>query len=932
MLNHKIFLSHAMVCSILLTPVSCISTPQQNPQKESLCTIGNAVETDGYRRLALIVAVGKYKNNKINSLLGPPNDARRFYELLTSKNGGYEFPKENVCLLLDEDATTARFKEAFEKTLVERAREKDVAVFYFAGHGSQARDRNGDEPDQWDETLMFHDARTPGVGDLVDDELNTMLARLGSKTKNIVVIFDSCNSGTADRGPSAGTFIARFQPPDDTGETERAGVGAGDGGAGWVPETIPGMVVFSAATDGTSALERGGRGVFTDAILDVLGQVSSQPLTYAQAARQIPEKVSAAAHQISSIRGDLDRPVFGNTKRARPVSWEVISLGPPIKLGGPPIPGVGKGAELRIYDGATTKADTKDPKKAKATVVIDKMTGLNAFAHISAARPDAPGVAVGDLAVLVRPADAAFIIKVRLRPEKEPGGIPKGHAAALEELIKKDDDAKLAIELTEGPGDFELSLTSRGRLQLRGPENRVRKEYETDNGVPRNLWRHARQRALLQLHGEGGADFRDNETLQVQLVPASKQSSCAKINQWEQQDFNKEQIIPLCISWNVKVTLSKTSPFPLLVGGVVLSTDGDTFGFPVDGRKELLKPGKSVTFRAQGETFRGSLPLDIQDRVIVFGTQESNPVQWNLLTDTARARSGGPPKSTLHRALDRYITAGARGQAQRFDDVEDTTWTLSTVPIRVRANLRFEPPDPKSDRPAQREYTIKNFDIRPYLPDNSESALYKVLKVADGLASYSVTDGVGYKQHAWKEPTDAANLKKGIDCSRSIWFAFTRAGLTYNQGDRYITTADMVRANGPMKDYFDSCSGGPGLQIGDILVYRDKQRGDGHTVMVIDPERRIAWGSHGWDGNAKELKVEPDTGVEYQLIKYKKDWQRWDRQTMERQACWRYRQIAQEALLPHGQAGIEALGDPCDEKKQCSQMENDFYTKLRQGG
>jgi hypothetical protein len=101
--------------------------------------------------------------------------------------------------------------------------------------------------------------------------------------------------------------------------------------------------------------------------------------------------------------------------------------------------------------------------------------------------------------------------------------------------------------------------------------------------------------------------------------------------------------------------------------------------------------------------------------------------------------------------------------------------------------------------------------------------------------------------------------------------------------------------------------------------------------MVIDPERRIAWGSHGWDGNAKELKVEPDTGVEYQLIKYKKDWERWDRTTMERQACWRYRQIAQEALTPQGQAGTEALGDPCDDKKKCSRMENDFYRRLRTG-
>jgi hypothetical protein len=151
--------------------------------------------------------------------------------------------------------------------------------------------------------------------------------------------------------------------------------------------------------------------------------VGSQPLTYAQAARQIPIKVSSAAHQIPFFQGDLDRPVFGNTKRTRPVSWEVISSGPPINLGGPPMPGINKGAELRIFDGATTKADTRDPKKAKATVIIDEMTGLNAIAHISAARPDAPQVMAGDLAILIRPSDTVLTTRVRLRPEKEPGGI-----------------------------------------------------------------------------------------------------------------------------------------------------------------------------------------------------------------------------------------------------------------------------------------------------------------------------------------------------------------------------------------------------------------------------------------------------------------------------------------------------------------------------
>ncbi|MCP4624595.1 MAG: caspase family protein, partial [bacterium] len=69
-----------------------------------MCNFGDAVETNGHRRLALIVGVGRYKNEKVPDLDGPPNDAERFYSLLTRKDG-YGFPEENVCLLLNEEAS-----------------------------------------------------------------------------------------------------------------------------------------------------------------------------------------------------------------------------------------------------------------------------------------------------------------------------------------------------------------------------------------------------------------------------------------------------------------------------------------------------------------------------------------------------------------------------------------------------------------------------------------------------------------------------------------------------------------------------------------------------------------------------------------------------------------------------------------------------------
>lgn len=918
LLSHTIIVALALQLFHLFWIQNSFAYNSDSQKIHSICPLGSAVETDGHRRLALITGVGKYKNAKIPELKGPPFDAKRIYDLLTTKekNGGYGFPEENVCMLIDKDATKGRFIEVFDKSLTNRAEENDQVVIFYSGHGGRARDRNGDEPDGYDETLMLHDARTAEKGDLIDDEFNILLTRLYKRTRNVTIIFDSCNSGTAMRDPAANTYISRFYEPLYEPEISRQVKGeGGDGSTEFVPETFPGFVFFSAAKDNTSALERNGRGVFTNALLQVLQKVGNQPITYAQASKQIPSLVSAESYQIPLFGGDLDRIVFGNTKRTRPISWEVIETGPPVKLGGPPIPGMGVGAELRIYGGDSTKADTADPGTAKATVVVDTMTGLNATAHIAAALPDAPKPLAGDLAVLARPSDQYLKIKVRLRPGKEPGGISKAMAEKVRLLVTENEDAKAVVELTQGPGDFELSLNNDGLYQLWGAEKKVRYTYRNEAEIPQNLWQHARQRALLQLRGEGGHDFSDNETLLVQLVPAKKQHPCAN-GVWEQVEPNSEQIIPLCHSWQVQVKYRKNnakSQKSLLIGGIILSTDGSTIGFPRDGRAELLRPGESVTFEGKGETFFGKPPLDVQDHILVFGTQETNPVAWHLLTQTVKERGMGPKTSTLYRALDRYLSPGTRGQAVFEDTVEDTTWTMSSVTMRVEANRRFLKKDAVSQSlPTQKEYTIKNFDIRPYLPDNKQTALYRVLQKADSLSRASFEDGYGYKKHDWTKQSDDENLKVGIDCSRAIWFAFTRAGLTYNRSNAYLSTKSMAGTVTPMKDEFESCSDDPDLRLGDVIVYRDELQGDGHVVMVIDPGKRVAWGSHGWDGNAKKLKVEPDTGIEYQLIKYKKDWQRWDRGTMKRAACWRYRGFIEEAKMPGGLPGVNALANACD--------------------
>lgn len=886
------------------------------------CSISAATETDGHRRLALVVGVGEYLANPDRMRLrGPARDARRFMDLLTGPNG-FGFPRENVCILTDMEATGANVREAFEKVLVARAQPGDVAVFYFAGHGSQSPDSSGDESDGLDETLLFHDARAVDGGEVVDDEVAEWLDRLRARAGHVVVILDSCNSGSATRGDE---YLARWQEPA-SGSLDAARVGSrGDGSQEGVhAAAATNVVVLTAASDGTSALERNGVGLFTDSLIEVL--TAPEALTYAQVGRRLPPRLaSRGTPQIAYVQGAIDERVFLNTGRRAPQAWEVIAIGRPspdavlVRLGGPALPAASPGAEFRIFDGSLSATELRDPTRAKAIAVVERADGISADAVIRrpTARGALPAVNAGDIAILVRPGDSYHRLPLRLRPASEMHGLPPALADLIRTRIVADPDVEPYVALTQTGGDFEAGLDALGRLALFGPSREVRNVFAQARDEDRAaelaiaLSRHARQRGLLSLRGEGAADFVDQETLEVQLKPAARQTPCAR-GPWEQAPPNREQVVPLCHRWNVEVT--NRGRVPLLVGGVVLSSDGSMLGFPRRDRRELLEPGRTVVFDGPGETFQGQPPFDIQDHVLVFGTQDGNYVRWDLLTmeNSARRREeAAAPPSGLQRAISRFLTPGLRGQGLA-DYADEGAWTVTSVPLRVEANPRFMAAPTHGTAAAgagiqAREYTIPNFDIRPYLPDDTGSALFAVLQRAHGL----VNADFGYRQHDWSAPDDDTNLRRGVDCSRAIWFAFTRSGLQFNRTNAYLPTAEMVGPQSRMNEAFQPCSGDD-LRTGDVLVYRDLNRGDGHTVMVIDPRRRIAWGSHGWDGNAREPPFTPATGVEYQLIKYKPDWTRWDRPTMLVAACWRHRRFAEEATALRSVSTGAALGSPCD--------------------
>lgn len=78
--------------------------------------------------------------------------------------------------------------------LVEGSQSGDSLVFHYSGHGSQVKDRDGDEVDGYDEALVPVDYQTEGR--IVDDEINAAIVRPLPRGAVLHAVIDTCFSGT----------------------------------------------------------------------------------------------------------------------------------------------------------------------------------------------------------------------------------------------------------------------------------------------------------------------------------------------------------------------------------------------------------------------------------------------------------------------------------------------------------------------------------------------------------------------------------------------------------------------------------------------------------------------------------------------------------------------------------------------------------------
>lgn len=349
---------------------------------------------------ALLIGIDKYpKLARRYQLSGCVNDVELMAGILQDN---YGFPDNHLTLLKDGQATREGILAAMD-ALMGQVAEDDIVVLHYSGHGSQMTDREQDEADGRDETIVPSDS---GRGsqpnrDITDDEIYLRLLPLARTTPYVTLIFDCCHSGTITRdtfGPSSRWVEPDLRPveelppsPIPAEQAARVREATRDlGPSGWLP-IAERYVLIAGCRDEESSYEHtvtsvhGGSTVTHGALTCFLSQelVNTLPgSSYSDVFERASARVTAAhPRQHPQAEGARDREVFGThdieLMRFVPVK---ARAGDQVTLAAGAAHGLAVGSRWAVYPQDTNRAGHETPSLGR--VEITGVRAVSASARI----------------------------------------------------------------------------------------------------------------------------------------------------------------------------------------------------------------------------------------------------------------------------------------------------------------------------------------------------------------------------------------------------------------------------------------------------------------------------------------------------------------------------------------------------------------------
>lgn len=319
---------------------------------------------------ALLIGINEYSpasKSSIRSLQACLNDVANVKGFLKAYYADLITDEGQILELTNAQATRENVINGFKKHLTQ-AKEGDVALVFYSGHGSwgvTAPEFPKSTTDNQEQTWVLYDSREEGKYDLADKEIALLLEEAGENQPHLVVIADSCHSGSVTRD------VAEFQqmrPRFTSGTTEPRPLETYLGGAYTQrPDlTIPSTnhLLIAACERKEVALEADGQGQFTKSLLTVVnkngGQIQYSDL-FIQVRAAIKSWVEKQTPQLETIgdfsarQGFLGRKVEQGVLRRHRTFFDKNKGQWKIELGADQglEPNLGSALEVKLFEDTT---------------------------------------------------------------------------------------------------------------------------------------------------------------------------------------------------------------------------------------------------------------------------------------------------------------------------------------------------------------------------------------------------------------------------------------------------------------------------------------------------------------------------------------------------------------------------------------------------
>ncbi|KAF8580652.1 hypothetical protein K439DRAFT_1636896 [Ramaria rubella] len=327
---------------------------------------------------ALIIGIDNYHGAA--TLTGAVPDANKVDRYIRQHLGVSE---DRITNLRDEEATRQKILEAFRALSdpSNKIRKQNPILIYFAGHGCEIT-----RPDGWDtggqetiQAILAQDVQlkewsSRTVFPIPDRTIASYLNKLSKeKGNNTTVIFDCCHAAHGTRGEGVRSEKFYGQLPSDI--DSMSGIRSQVVLQGFEIQNLRSHVLLAACGAREFAREGGGKGFFTEALLNTFEKSGVDKLSYVEFMKQLPE----LSHQNPQCEGHHQGRILFSTHIPRMGFdfFPVVPYGTGYRVSAGKVHGVDNGSLFDVYSKPAIESDVN---KRLCSLRVEGVDVLHAIA------------------------------------------------------------------------------------------------------------------------------------------------------------------------------------------------------------------------------------------------------------------------------------------------------------------------------------------------------------------------------------------------------------------------------------------------------------------------------------------------------------------------------------------------------------------------